>query len=498
MSNNCNSCNVRKPKCPCPCPDTCECPKPQPVDPCQRGCQIVPLPVLGPAFYTGEGAPSDTLGRNLDYYLDRTVCILYQRVNGEWISLGPLCGQEDVCAAFVQETPPTVEEGAILGSLWVNPSTGYLSYFDGTDWVPIADVAAFARTNIETEIAPNQILSTLVNPSIPQDGANTVYDLADVMMNYQYAINVTPTSDPVSISIADHFLPTIFPGVSVQGLPADPTAFASLDVAIEFDQLPRILITFDEVRDGITTLSRQIAQDVAMPLLYNGVINLAVPFTFEVGSIVFGLDFTGATVTTDGPIVAAIADGTLTVSLDIETLSLAGNVALQKIIERSLSNEVQISNVTIQWGFPDATLRIGTANYTFAVDVSGVEIFTTAPVFVAQPAGLKVPLDVEWTIETPTVGTSFIDNSALSAGVGALPDIVLTDTTEGYGIYFDLLYLNVDTSETVRSGSLPRHNLLTRGGERSRVITKKQPQRKNKRIVSKKNVTSRMRNLRLK
>lgn len=475
MSTSCNSCNQGTPKCPTTKVCCCKkCPEPPtPSNPCENRCIFAPLPSVGPALYTGEGLPLSNIGKNNDYYLDRDTCILYQKQNGLWVELGPLCAQDTVCAAFVQETAPT--EGMVNGSLWVNTTTNVLYYYNNGVWTPIEDLAAFARTNTDTAIAPNQITTTLVNPVVPQNGTQIVNDLADVIMDYQYALNVTPTSpDPIVIPLEDNFVSSIFAGVTDVVIPGGNLAVASIKTRIEFEHLPRILITFDERRDGSVVLTRQIAQDVPMPLLYEGLINLSAPASVEAGSSVIDIELSdpNVSVTSQGPFTVAIQDGTLVVTLDVENLSFVGNVAVQKIIEKSLNSEVQIENVQIEWGFPNATLHLERANYTLGIQYGDplADTFISGPVFVPDAPNLITPFTVEWVIEAPVEDSSVIDNSNLVSGGGVLPDITLTPTNEGYGVYFDLLLLNVDTSELLRSGSKNlKHNLLTRGGNKLKL-----------------------------
>lgn len=420
---------------------------------CPPDCYPPSNIALGPSFHSGTTDPAPLLGNNGDVYINRTTCTIWRKVGGVWLLLGPLCDTKGQGFAFVQEDPPTVDDGIVEGSLWVDSLTGYLSYYNGTEWVLISDIVGFARYLHTTEVGVNTLVSTLDNPIIPSEPGALLYDLGDLLIDYQWAYNMTistPTPSPITLTVADTFLPTtgVLPAIGVDDTIGTPVG--TLNYTFEITQLPRILITYTET-SGITSTVHQVAKDVPIDTLYVGSVGFTVGLgEIPVDPITLPLDLSTLAFTNDpeSPVQFSVAGGVITATVDGLRMSTAGEFLISNVIDITPDSEIEIQSV--QWGFPSGRLTITDASYQSTLTIGGATVVLSAPVF--KPGLAADALVFEFPLEwLPLEGDTILDP----------PSIFGNGPTQwGYGTQLDVMLVNIRQSSALRKLNLNNFNLL--------------------------------------
>lgn len=163
----------------------------------------------GSTWYTGNGAPSDSLGVDGDLYLDNTSSSYYEKFSGHWVFQGVLSsslsiGPNNVTAPTYSTQVGGIDPNGLLesikfdtnGALLVNTSGSFAVQDLEILFNEVAAIAVGAETEINTYTAPSGKISYLL--SILNSGGNrgqfNIYNNG-VLFDKQYT-NVTQLTAP--------------------------------------------------------------------------------------------------------------------------------------------------------------------------------------------------------------------------------------------------------------------------------------------------------------
>lgn len=413
--------------------------------PCPQDCYPPSNVVLGPYFHSGIVDPSPTLGSNDDIYINRELCTIWRKENGQWVNLGPICNEIIQGMAFVQETEPTEEDGPIVvGSLWVNTLNGYIYYYNGIEWVFLSNIMGFSRYLHTTTLDINTLSTVLTNPVIPST-PSLQFPLSNLLIEYQWAFNMNVSSPTISLPVDSYFLPVVGGTSNAFALGQLLSITGTMEYSVEISRLPRVLVTFNEVQSS-GTVTHQVGRDVPIEMHLKGTINFTVERLADTPNEALTLDLATLTFinTENNPLQFTYNSGTNAVDITLNNwrMSTAGELLISEIIETTPDTQVEI--LSIDWGFPQGQLILSNALYEAAFDVEPLLVLGLPVFSPSLPAdSFAFDLDLDWLplndteLDPPTI-------------IGNSP------TTWGYGTQVNVMLLNMKQSSNVRSGVPPK------------------------------------------
>lgn len=441
----------------------------KPLNPCDDRC-LVGVGSVGNLTLAGNGPPLPTIGVVGDLYFDLSTGDVYRREVTGWELVGSTCCDIIPKAGlrhFVQPDEP-LPEGLEIGDFWTDANNN-LHYWNGVEWIPYGDLDAFVRWEAVTTLGPNQIQLDLVNsvPSLPQP---LTFELSQLGMNYEYQVNLTVSLPDPETGIP---VPGLTPVLTTDGIIVPPLVgvvagpievFTTLNYQFELAGPIKIELSYDEIVGDTVPQTKYF--DVVTKKVYrasqaltvggivneNGEVTLTVPAT-DLGPVVGDTPFMLQ--------ITSILPGEYFIQIipnpDFDGIKALGELTNLDLFDNAGAN-VQISNVSIRWFFPNITFRLLSSLGSELVATGGVD-----PVTLSIPALSLVTLDSTSLLLTGLVwsaGTGDIfndipaDDSYFNSESPTLPAIP--------GFHeLELYLLNYRANDMVRSEKPKNYKLLS-------------------------------------